>query len=128
MEKDKNLIMQEPTFYILLSLAQEEKHGYAIIKDVAELSSGKVQLSTGTLYGALSRLLDQGYVVQLEPTEQRGNPQRENAARPDLKLYPGKPRKTYSLTRLGRQALDGEARRLSSLVLAARLRLGENEA
>ena len=51
--------LQEPTFYILLSLRGGEKHGYAILKDVAEMSSEQVKLSTGTLYGALFRLLDQ---------------------------------------------------------------------
>ena len=107
--------LQEPTFFILLSLVQERKHGYAILKDVAELSGGKVRLSTGTLYGALSRLLDQGYIIQLD-----------NPGTAEGRLYPGKPRKTYEVTRLGRLALEGEAQRLSNLVKAAQARLGES--
>lgn len=47
-----------PAFYILLSLAPGQKHGYAIMKDVEALSDGRLSLSTGTLYGALKRLLD----------------------------------------------------------------------
>ncbi len=50
------LPLREPTFLILLSLADGEKHGYAILKDVSEISQGKVLLSTGTLYEALARL------------------------------------------------------------------------
>lgn len=45
------------TFFILLSISNKAKHGYAIMKDVEHLSSGRVKLSTGTLYGAISRLL-----------------------------------------------------------------------
>ena len=65
--KDLFLPLQEPTLYILLSLRGGEKHGYAVLKEVAELSSGRVKLSTGTLYGALYRLLDQGLIEQIEP-------------------------------------------------------------
>ena len=50
---DRIIPLQEPTFYILLSLRSGEKHGYAILKDVTEMSSEQVKLSTGTLYGAL---------------------------------------------------------------------------
>ncbi len=58
--------LQEPTFFILLSLRGGEKHGYAILKEVATLSEARVKLSTGTLYGALNRLLDQGLIERLE--------------------------------------------------------------
>ena len=58
--------LTEPTYFILLSLSPKPKHGYAIMKDVKELSKSRVILSTGTLYGALKRLLDQGAFQQPE--------------------------------------------------------------
>jgi len=115
MTKQHNLPIQEPTFYVLLSLAQENKHGYAILKDVAVLSGGKVRLSTGTLYGALSRMLDQGWILRLDDGDPGESEERS----------PGKPRKTYTLTGTGRLALEDETRRLSHLVAAARQRLAE---
>jgi DNA-binding PadR family transcriptional regulator len=92
--------LQEPTFYILLSLNGGEKHGYAILKDVTELSDRRVRLSTGTLYGALYRLLDQGLIEQIEP---------EDRAR-------GK--KVYRLTYSGLEVFDAEVSRIKHLLLA----------
>lgn len=97
--------LQEPTFYILLSLVHGEKHGYAILKEVLELSEGRVKLSTGTLYGALYRLLDQGLVEQLEPAGP------EDGAR-------GK--KAYRLTRAGLEVFEVELGRMRRLLLAAK--------
>ena len=54
--------LREPTFFILLSLSPGPKHGYAILKGVENLSEGRVKLSTGTLYGAIKRLLDRGWI------------------------------------------------------------------
>ena len=106
------LPLTEPTFYILLSLAPEKKHGYAILKDVQALSKGKVRLSTSTLYGALGRLLDQGLIERV-PNEEKGN------------TGPGLPRKAYILSQTGRRILEAETRRMQALVATARLRLGE---
>ena len=92
--------LQEPTFYILLSLRGGEKHGYAILKDVAEMSSEQVKLSTGTLYGALYRLLDQGLIEQIEP---------EDRAR-------GK--KVYRLMHTGLEVFEAEVSRMKHLLLA----------
>jgi DNA-binding PadR family transcriptional regulator len=97
--------LTEPTFLILLSLAPGEKHGYAILKTVAGLSHGRVTLSAGTLYGALKRLLDQGWIepgTELDPGEG------------------GRPRKAYRLTDLGRRHLQAELDRLKDLVGVAR--------
>ena len=105
------LPLQEPTFFILLSLAPGEKHGYAILKDVETLSGGKLRLGTGTLYGALSRLLDQGLI---EPALSANG-------------GPGKPGKAYSLTGLGRTVLSAETTRLEALLSAARMRLNPGE-
>ncbi len=107
------LPLQEPTFFILTSLAAGKKHGYAILKDVEALSAGRTRLGTGTLYGALGRLLDQGLITQVDdPAGSSGD-------------YPGKPRKAYALTQAGRKVLLAETERLSALASAARLRLGE---
>ncbi len=101
------LPLTETTFFILLSMARQPRHGYAIMKDVAGLSDGRITLSAGTLYGALGRLLDQGWIARLEGEE------------PDES---GRPRKEYELTDLGRRLLAAETRRLENLVALARLR------
>jgi DNA-binding PadR family transcriptional regulator len=108
------LPLTETTFYVLLSLAPGPKHGYAIMKDVEALSDGRVGLSTGTLYGALKRLLDQGWIRRVqEPGEKE----------------PERNRKAYALTQAGREVLKAEAERLRRLVAAAvRLRAAEDEA
>jgi DNA-binding PadR family transcriptional regulator len=85
----------------LLSLAHGRKHGYAIMKEVEELSNGKIVLSNGTLYGALTRLLDQGLIERLsvdEPPES------------------GRPRKAYSLSQDGRGVLNAEISRLENML------------
>jgi DNA-binding PadR family transcriptional regulator len=106
------LPLRETTFFILLSLAANPRHGYAVMKDVEDLSGGRVTLSTGTLYGALKRLLDQRWVERVEDPAPDGT-ERE--------------RKHYALTRLGRQILDAEITRLQVLVGLAQLRtVGES--
>lgn len=105
------LPLREPTFLILLSLAESEKHGYAILKDVMEISQGKVKMSTGTLYEALARLLDQGFIERIPET---------------IEPHPGKPRKAYGLTHKGQQVVAAETARLQALTLAAQQRLGPN--
>lgn len=105
------LPLREPTFFILLSLAPGSQdgaslHGYAILKQVESLSRGKVRLSTGTLYEALARLLEQGLVERLDETAAPEVPQ----------AYPGKPRKAYRLTRIGRRVLQAERRRMQALL------------
>jgi DNA-binding PadR family transcriptional regulator len=76
------------------------------MKDVESLSDGRIRLGTGTLYGALGRLLDQGWIVRLD----NGEPE-------------GRPRKDYALTENGRRILAAEISRLESVVAAARLRM-----
>ena len=58
----RSLPVTEPVLLILLSLAEQPRHGYSILKDVQEMSNGQVTLSTGTLYGALRRLLQDGWI------------------------------------------------------------------
>jgi DNA-binding PadR family transcriptional regulator len=113
------LPLREPTFYILLSLASGEKHGYAIIKTIENLSSGKLQLSTGTLYEALARLLEQGLIERVEGLEEvmdKALPQEDQRSRT---------RKAYRLTQLGKRVLKGETERMQALIAITRLHLGE---
>ncbi len=114
--------LRQPTFYILLSLAPGEKHGYAILQDVKEISQDKVRLSTSTLYEALARLLDQGLIERID--ESGSNEKRSGA----VQNHPGRPRKSYRLTRRGWRVLEAETSRLQTLVAAAQRRLGEEQA
>ena len=94
------------TFHILLALADEERHGYAIMQEVAERTEGSVRLGPGTLYGSLKRLLEQGMV---EESDERADPELDDERR-----------RYYRITRRGLDAARAEARRLESLVRAAR--------
>jgi DNA-binding PadR family transcriptional regulator len=66
-----NAPLSEPVLLILLSLAEQPCHGYAILKDVEEMSDGRVVLSTGTLYGALRRMLDDDWIERKKTTPPR---------------------------------------------------------
>lgn len=103
-----HLPLRESTYFILLSLASEPRHGYGIMKAVRSISQNHVTLSSGTLYGALKRLLDQGWIVRLDLVEPN-NTTRE--------------RKFYQLTNLGRSVLDAEVARLNGLIAAAQNQL-----
>jgi DNA-binding PadR family transcriptional regulator len=100
--------LTESTYFILLSLSPEPKHGYAIMKDVQELSEDRVILSTGTLYGALKRLLDLGWIIRLEDLSARGNI---------------RDRKVYKLTEHGQRNLKDEIARLQKLLMVAERRV-----
>jgi DNA-binding PadR family transcriptional regulator len=88
-------------FHVLLSLADGEKHGYAILKEVEQRTDGAVVLSTGTLYGIVKRLLADGLI-------------RESAAGSDDR------RRAYKLTAFGRKVALAETERLQRLVASAR--------
>ena len=100
--------LTETTYFILLSLAPGPRHGYAIMKDVYLLSHARVALSTGTLYTALKRLLDQGWIHRAGETEGTAN---------------GRQRKAYQLSDLGQSMLEAEVQRLEGLVGAAQTRV-----
>jgi len=102
--------LTEPVLLLLLSLADQPRHGYSILKDVATMSGGRVQLSTGTLYGALQRLLNQGWIERFE----------ENESTRD--------RRTYRLTSRGRRNLQAEVERMRHLTKLAGLRIARREA
>lgn len=98
--------MTEQALFILASLAAGELHGYAIARDVENLSDGAVTLTAGTLYGALNRLTDQGLV---EPTEERE--------------VQGRRRRYYRLTATGQTALTTEVARLRATTTAISARI-----
>ncbi len=87
--------MRRPTYFVLAALLDGPLHGYAIIKRAAELSDGEVRLSTGTLFGALDRLVDSGLVEAGEEEK-----------------VEGRVRRSYTLTHDGHAALAAEAGRL----------------
>lgn len=101
--------LSEPVLLILTSLAAHPRHGYALIKDIELLSSGRVRMSTGTLFGALRRLLGDGWIERFE---------QEDTARQ---------KQAYRLTQPGRRQLELELDRMRQLTRAgfARLRASE---
>lgn len=105
----ENLPLTEPVLLILLSLAGQPRHGYSILKDVERMSDGRVMLSTGTLYGALRRLLDDDWIERFEEEESsRG-------------------RQAYRLTPQGRRNLQLEVNRMKHLTRLASLRVAARE-
>ena len=102
--------LSEAVVFVLLSLAEQPRHGYSILKDVESMSGGRVLLSTGTLYGALERLLDHGWIERVEE---------DNTPRD---------RRTYRLTSGGRRNLQMEIERMRQLTKLAALRMARKEA
>jgi DNA-binding PadR family transcriptional regulator len=93
-------------FHILIAIGDDERHGYAIMQDVAERTDGRVRMSPGTLYGSIRRMLDEGLI------EERF---RRGAADEDER------RRYYRVTRFGRAVASAEADRLSTLLRDARV-------
>jgi DNA-binding PadR family transcriptional regulator len=100
------LPLTEPVFYILVALFDEERHGYAIMQDVARETDGRLQLGPGTLYGCLKRMLSAGLV---EESDERPDPAIDDQRR-----------RYYRITDLGKRVIRAEARRLAGAVDAAR--------
>jgi DNA-binding PadR family transcriptional regulator len=105
----ERLPLSEPVLLILLSLAGQPRHGYSILKDVETMSDGRVVLSTGTLYGALRRLLEDRWIERFE----------EEAS--------SRGRQAYRLTSQGRRNLQAEVNRMKQLTRLAGLRAGLKE-
>lgn len=105
---ESNVPLTPAMFHVLLALAGDDLHGYAILKDVAVRTQGEVQLSTGTLYGIIKRLLNDGLIAELR--------QRPAAAEDDER------RRYYRLTAQGREVAAAEAERLEKVVALARSR------
>jgi DNA-binding PadR family transcriptional regulator len=100
------LPLHRDTFHILVSLADRDRHGYAVMQDVLERTDGALRLSPSSLYAAIKRLLEQGLIEEL-------------AERPDP-AHDDERRRYYRLTRLGRAVAVAEARRLERLLADAR--------
>ena len=100
--------MTPAAFLVLLSLAEEERHGYGIMREVERRSGGEERLGPGTLYRTIGRLLDDGLI---EESGERPDPETDDERR-----------RYYRITEKGMRAAGAEARRLEALVGAARER------
>ena len=105
LEADAFLPLTPAIHHILLALADEERHGYAIMLEVARLTGG-TKMGPGTLYGTLKRLVSSGLIEETQPRRD-----------PDLD---DERRRYYRITRLGARVLHSETARVSVLVDAAR--------
>ncbi|MGH9308115.1 MAG: PadR family transcriptional regulator [Vicinamibacterales bacterium] len=103
---DALLPLPTAVFHILVALADNDRHGYAIMQDVSARTDGKVRLSAGTLYTAIRRMLEQGLIEEL-----RDSPDPTSA---------DERRRYYRLTRFVRDVAAAEARRLTDLLSQAR--------
>ena len=101
------LPLQPTTFHILLSLADEDRHGYAIILDVARRTNGELKLSAGTLYRSIQRMLELGLIME---TTTRPAPEMDDERR-----------RYYRITPFGTAVARAEAGRLRDLLKMARL-------
>jgi len=95
------------TFHILLSLADQERHGYAIIQDVEQRTRGELRMSAGTLYRSIARMVEQGLIAEVT---------RRHTLADDAR------RRYYRITALGEACARAEMRRMADLVEVARQR------
>jgi len=105
-ERERLLPLPPAVFQILVALADQDRHGYAIMQDVAARTDGRMKLSPGTLYGSIKRMLDDGLIVE---AEERPDPDEDDERR-----------RYYRLTRFGRDVAQAEADRLATLLRQAR--------
>src|ERR1700685_672453 len=105
---DAFLPLPPATFHILLAVAEADRHGYAIIQDVAVRTNGELKLSAGTLYRSIQRMLEQGLIVE---TQERPAPDLDDERR-----------RYYRIAPFGTAVARAEAHRLSELVGMARER------
>jgi len=94
---NENIVLTEAVFYTLLAL-HAPLHGYGIMQETEKMSNGRLKLSAGTLYGALSSMLEKGWIKALLVEEESR-------------------RKEYQITELGKSIVKGEMARLEELVL-----------
>jgi DNA-binding PadR family transcriptional regulator len=105
-DPEELLPLTPAVFHILLALADGERHGYGVIKEVDARTEGRVRLGPGTLYGSIKRMLEEELIE-------------ESGERPDPELDDER-RRYYRLTKFGRRVAVAEAERLSRLVASAR--------
>jgi DNA-binding PadR family transcriptional regulator len=99
------LPLPSATFHILLALADDDRHGYGIMQDVAARTGGELRLSAGTLYRSIQRMLEQGLIVEVRGRLPAGDDER---------------RRYYRITAFGTAVARAEAGRLAGLVRLAR--------
>jgi DNA-binding PadR family transcriptional regulator len=102
---DDLLPLPSATFHILVALSDADRHGYAIMQEVAERTAGRTKLNPGTLYTTIHRLLEQRLIEELDERPADGDDER---------------RRYYRLTVFGRQVAQRELARLSELVALGR--------
>ena len=107
-EIESLLPLQSATFHILMALADDDRHGYAIIQDVAERTNGELKLSPGTLYRSIQRMLEQGLITE---TRTRPAPEDDDERR-----------RYYRITSFGVAVAKAETSRLNQLLKLARSR------
>jgi DNA-binding PadR family transcriptional regulator len=105
---DALLPLPPATFHILMAVADEDRHGYAIIQDIASRTSGELQMSAGTLYRSIQRMQEQGLIVE---TRERPAPEDDDERR-----------RYYRITPFGLAVARAEAGRLMQMVKLARAR------
>jgi DNA-binding PadR family transcriptional regulator len=106
-EVDALLPLPPATFHILMALADQERHGYAIIQDVAARTDGELRMSAGTLYRSIQRMLEQDLIAEVTKRPSIGDDSR---------------RRYYRITPFGTAVARAEMRRLTQLVRLARAR------
>ncbi len=107
-ELQQLLPLSSATFYILLALANEDRHGYGIMQEVSRQSGGKYKLGPGTFYDNLKKLIDLGMIKEVPRKSAHDDPRR----------------RYYRMTGFGRKLLLAEVSRLDIAVREARVRLG----
>src|SRR5215208_2985519 len=105
---DALLPLPPATFHILIAVADGDRHGYAIIQDIAARTNGELQMSAGTLYRSIQRMQEQGLIVE---SRRRPDPQEDDERR-----------RYYQITAFGNAVARAEAGRLANLVKLARAR------
>ena len=110
---DNQLPLAPAVFHLLLSLAEGERHGYALKRDIARRTNGALTLGPGVLYGSIAKMLDQGLI---EESDERPDPHLDDERR-----------RYYRITAFGRAVARAEAARMRELVQLAASRLGRRE-
>jgi DNA-binding PadR family transcriptional regulator len=105
-ESEDMLPLSPAVFHVLMALAGGERHGYAIMQEVAEHTDGRIKMGPGTLYGTIKRLLEAGLI---EESDERPDPQVDDERR-----------RYYRLSGVGQRAVRAEAQRYEEMVAVAR--------
>jgi DNA-binding PadR family transcriptional regulator len=112
-DPEQFLPLPAATFHILLSLGEGERHGYALKREIARRTDGKLTLGPGVLYGSIARMIDQGLI---EESDDRPDPHLDDERR-----------RYYRLTPFGRKVAQAEAARLRALVALAAETFGRRQ-